>query len=171
LVNFAKGDKKMNDNKRLTKFFVASSLFFIWVTVQGALQAQQAVHDFISLAPAAIIVGAHVHIGTLGWISMTLEGMLYYLVPLVSGKAISWPRLVNWVFWLETITIPVIAVLMIGAGISGGKAFQPGVTGDALNAVMAPYMILVGIFSIVCGLVAILFSVQIIHTATKKSAN
>ena len=44
----------MNDNKRLTKFFVASALFFIWVTVQGALQAQQAVHDFIALAPAAI---------------------------------------------------------------------------------------------------------------------
>ncbi|HEX7567878.1 MAG TPA: hypothetical protein VF355_04870 [Anaerolineaceae bacterium] len=39
----------MNDNIRLTKFFVASALFFIWVTVQGALQAQQAVHDFFLL--------------------------------------------------------------------------------------------------------------------------
>ncbi len=161
----------MNDNKRLTKFFVASALFFIWVTVQGALQAQQAVHEFLTLAPAAIIIGAHVHIGTLGWISMSLEGLLYYMVPLVSGKRLSWPRLVNWVFWLEAITIPVMAVLMIGAGISGGKAFQAGMTGDALNAVLGPYMMLVGIVSIVCGLVAILFSVQIIHTATKKAAS
>lgn len=161
----------MNDNKRLSKFFVAAALFFIWVTVQGALQAQQSVHEFLALAPAAIIVGAHVHIGTLGWISMSLEGMLYYLVPLVSGKPLSWPRLVNWVFWLETITIPLMAVLMIGAGISGGRAFQAGITGDALNAVIGPYMMLIGIVSIVCGLVAILFAVQIIHTATKRATS
>ena len=161
----------MNDNKRLSKFFVASAVFFIWVTVQGALQAQQPVHDFISLEPASIIVGAHVHMGTLGWVSMSLMGIMYYLVPLVSGKPLSWPRLVNWVFWLEAITIPVMAVLMIGAGISGGRAFQAGITGDALNPVIGPYMMLIGIVSIVCGLVAILFSVQIIHTATKRAAS
>jgi len=161
----------MNDNKRLSKFFVASAVFFIWVTVQGALQAQQPVHDFISLEPASIIVGAHVHMGTLGWVSMSLMGIMYYLVPLVSGKPLSWPRLVNWVFWLDTITIPVMAVLMIGAGISGGRAFQAGITGDAFNAIIGPYMMLIGIVSIVCGLTAILFSVQIIHPATKRAAS
>ena len=97
--------------------------------------------------------------------------MLYYLVPLVSGKPLSWPRLVNWVFWLEAITIPVMAVLMIGAGFSDGRAFQAGITGNALNAVIGQYMMLIGIVSIVCGLVAILFAVQIIHTATKRVAN
>jgi len=161
----------MNDNKSLTKFFVASALFFIWVTVQGAIQAQQPVHEFLQLGPAGIIGGAHVHIGTLGWISMTLMGVLYYLVPLVSGKPLSWPRLVNWVFWIEVITIPLNAVLMIAAGISGGRAFQAGVRGEALNAVTGPYMMLIGIVSIVCGLVAILFAVQIIHTATKQAAS
>jgi cbb3-type cytochrome oxidase subunit 1 len=109
--------------------------------------------------------------GTLGWVSMSLMGIMYYLVPLVSGKPLSWPRLVNWVFWLDTITIPVMAVLMIGAGISGGRAFQVGITGDAFNAIIGPYMMLIGIVSIVCGLTAILFSVQIIHTATKRAAS
>lgn len=159
----------MNDNKPLTKFFVAAALFFIWVTVQGALQAQQPIHDFLQLGPAAIIIGAHTHIGTLGWVSMSLMGALYYLVPLVSGKPLSWPRLVKWVFWIEAILLPLNAAAMIAAGISGGNAFQAGVTGDALNAVLGPYMILVGLLSIVCGLVAILFSVQIIHTATKRA--
>jgi cytochrome c oxidase cbb3-type subunit 1 len=159
----------MNNNKSLTKFFVASALFFIWVTVQGALQAQQPVHQFLELEPARIIVGAHVHIGTLGWISLALMGALYYLVPLVSGKALSWPRLVNWVFWLETITIALNGVLMIAAGISGGTAFQAGVKGDALNAVIGPYMMLIALVSLVCGVVAILFAVQIIHTATKRA--
>jgi cytochrome c oxidase cbb3-type subunit 1 len=160
----------MNSNKPLTKFFVASAVFFIWVVVQGALQAQQPVHEFLLLGPAEIIIGAHAHIGLLGWVSMSLMGVLYYLVPLVSGNPLSWPRLVDWVFWLEAVTVAVTGLLMIGAGISGGIAFKGGVQGDALNAVLGPYMMLVGITSIVCGLVAFLFAVQIIHTATKGSA-
>lgn len=158
----------MNSNKSLTKFFVASALFFIWVTVQGALQAQKPVHDFISLAPAAIIVGAHVHIGTLGFIGMALQGIFYYLVPLLSGKPLSWPRLVNWVFWITVVTVVLNAVLMIGAGISGGTAFQAGIKGEALDAVLGPYMMPIGIVSLVCGVIAIVFAVQIIHTALKK---
>lgn len=64
-----------------------------------------------------------------------------------------------------------MAVLMIAAGISGGRAFQAGITGDALNAIIGPYMMLVGMVSIVCGFVAILFAVQVIHTATKGAAS
>lgn len=76
--------------------------------------------------------------------------------------------MITWVFWIETITIPLNAVLMIAAGIRGGRAFQNGVTGEALDAVLKPYMLPIGVVSIVCGLVAILFAVQIIHTETKK---
>ncbi|MFQ5575939.1 MAG: cbb3-type cytochrome c oxidase subunit I [Anaerolineae bacterium] len=157
------------NNKSLTKFFTASALFFIWVTAQGALQAQEPVHEFIEQGPAGIIVGAHVHIGTLGWISMALMGMMYYLVPLLSEKPLSWPRMVNWIFWVEVVTIVLNGILMIGAGISGGRAFQAGLTGDALNAAIGPYMMLIALVSLVCGLAAIAFAVQIIHTATKKS--
>ena len=38
-----------------------------------------------------------------------------------------------------------MAGLLIGAGISGGKAFQAGMTGDVLNALIAHYMRLIGI--------------------------
>jgi cytochrome c oxidase cbb3-type subunit 1 len=95
----------MNNHKPLAKFFVAAALFFIWVTVQGAIQAQQPAHEFLEQGPAGIVVGAHTHIGLLGWVSVTLMGVLYYLVPLVSGNPLSWPRRVNRVFWIETITI------------------------------------------------------------------
>ena len=161
----------MTNNKSLTKFFVASALFFIWVCVQGAIQAQRPVHEFLEQGPAGIIVGAHTHIGLLGWVSLTLMGTLYYLVPLVSGKSLSWPGMVNWVFWIETITIAVNGVLMIGAGISGGNAFQAGVMGPELDAVLGPYMIPISLFSILCGLVAIAFAIQIIHTGVKRAAS
>lgn len=35
------------------------------------------------------LVGAHVHVGTLGWVSLALMGALDYLVPLVSGNPLS----------------------------------------------------------------------------------
>lgn len=161
----------MSDNRRLTKFFVAAALFFVWVTVQGAIQAQGPVHEFLEQGPAGIIVGAHVHIGTLGWISLALIGALYYLVPVVSGKSLSWPRLVDWVFWIATVTIVLNSILMIAAGISGGNAFRAGVTGPELNAILGSYMMPIGIISIICALVFVVFAVQIIHTAAKRSAS
>ena len=160
----------MNDSKSLTRFFIVAAAFFIWVTVQGALQAQAPIHEFLEQGPAAIIVGAHTHIGLLGWVSMALMGALYYLVPLVSGNSLSWPRMVNWVFWVETITIPLNGVLMIGAGIAGGNAFKAGRMAE-LDAVMAPYMIPIALLSILCGVVSVAFSIQIIHTATKSSGS
>ncbi len=161
----------MNGNRQTVKFFVASSLFFIWVVVQGALQAQKPIHDFISLPPAGVIVGAHVHVGTMGFLAMAVMGAFYYLVPLVSGNQISWPQMVNWVFWSSAITVPLNALLMIGAGIAGGQAFMAGVKDAGLDAVMAPYMISISIVSIVWGLWAIAFAVQIIHTAVKQPAH
>jgi len=160
----------MNDSKSLVKFFVAAAAFFIWVTVQGAIQAQAPVHAFLEQGPASIIVGAHTHIGVLGWVSMALMGTLYYLVPLVSGNALSWPRMVNWVFWIEAISIPLNGVLMIAAGIAGGNAFQAGRMAE-LDAILTPYMIPIALLSILWGLVAVAFAVQIIHTATKRSGS
>ena len=157
------------NNKSLVKFFMASAFFFMWVTVQGALQMQDPIHEFLEQGPAGLIVGAHTHIGTLGWISLTLMGTLYYLVPLLSEKPLSWPRMVNWIFWIAVVVIALNGLLMILAGISGGRAFQAGLQGKETEAVLVPYMIPISLLSMICGLTAIAFAVQIIHTATKKS--
>ncbi|MBM3705697.1 MAG: hypothetical protein FJW66_04135 [Actinobacteria bacterium] len=158
----------MNESKSLTKFFVASVLFLIWNVVQGALQAQGPIHEFLEQGPAGIIVGAHTHVGTLGWVTLALAGALYYLVPKVSGKSLSWPGVVNWVFWIFIVMLPINSLIMILAGISGGKAFIAGKSGPEIEAILTPFMIPVGILSIVCGIIFLIFSIQIIHTATKK---
>ncbi len=157
----------MTEHKRLTKFFAASAFFFAWVTVQGALQAQQPIHEFLELGPADIIVAAHVHIGTLGWLGMGMMGVLYLLTPKVSGKTLSWPGLVPVIFWTDFAAVTLNGLLMIAAGWSGGRAVQAGLSGEAVNAAIGPYMMLVGIISLVCALVALAFSVQIIHSIFK----
>ncbi|MCL5985854.1 MAG: hypothetical protein M1371_04720 [Actinobacteria bacterium] len=63
------------------------------------------------------------------------------------------------------------SILMILAGISGGNAFKSGITGPELNAILGPYMMPIGILSIICGLIFVIFAIQIIHTAAKRSAS
>src|SRR3990172_8852189 len=140
-------------NQRLVKFIVAAVLYFAWGVIQGALQAQQPIHEFIAQGPAGIIVGAHVHVNLLGWVSLMVVALVYYLVPILTNKPIAAPRLINWIFWVFVVAFTIEAVLMIAVCINAGNAFIAGVVGPQLEALMAPFMLPIGILSIICGIV------------------
>src|SRR3990172_7376911 len=106
-------------NKRLVKFLVAAVIFFAWGIIQGALQAQKPIHDFIALGPANIIVGAHAHVSTLGWVSLSLMALIYSLLPQL-GKPIAWPKLIDWIFWVFVIALTINTIIMITVGIRAG---------------------------------------------------
>jgi cbb3-type cytochrome oxidase subunit 1 len=156
-------------NKLLVKFFFAAVIFLGWGVIQGALQAQKPIHDFLTQGPADIIIGAHTHINLLGWVSLSLAGLIYYLIPILTNKSIAAPRLINWIFWVWAIDLPIMAILMISAGIAGGNAFANGTTGAQLDAVLAPYMIPIGILSILCGITVLTFVIQILVSIGRKS--
>ena len=157
-------------NQRLVKFIVAAVLFFGWGVIQGAIQAQKPIHDFLMQGPAEIIVGAHVHVNTLGWVSLMLVALVYYLVPILTNKPIAAPRLINWIFWIFVIAFTINAVLMITVGIRAGNAFAAGIVGPPLDALVAPYMMPIGILSIICGIVFLTFVVQILVSIARKAS-
>ena len=157
-------------NKRLVKFIVAAVLYFAWGVTQGALQAQGPIHEFIDQGPAGIIVGAHVHVNLLGWVSLMLAALVYYLVPILTNKPIAAPRLIDWIFWVFVVAFTINAVLMITVGIRAGNAFIAGVVGPQLEALMTPYMIPIGILSIICGIVWLTFVVQILVSVSRKAS-
>ncbi len=156
-------------NKRLVKFIVAAVLFFAWGVIQGALQAQGSIHEFIGQGPAGIIVGAHVHVNLLGWVSLMVVTLVYYLVPILTNKPIAAPRLIDWIFWVFVVAFTINAVLMITVGIVAGNAFIAGTVGPQLEAIMIPYMIPIGILSIICGIVFLTFVVQILVSVGRKA--
>ncbi len=157
-------------NRRLVKFIVAAVLFFAWGVIQGALQAQGPIHEFIEQGPAGIIVGAHVHISLLGWVSLMVAALIYYLVPVLSGKPIAAPGLINWIFWIWVISLSIMSVLMITVGIRAGNAFIAGIVGPQLGTLMEPYMMTIGILSIICGIVMLTFVVQILASVARKAS-
>lgn len=156
------------ENRRLVKFIVAGVLFFAWSIIQGAIQAQKPVHDFISLGPSSIIIGAHAHIGLLGWVALILWANIYYVLPLL-GKPIAWPKLIDWVFWIFVIALTVNSILMITVGIRAGNAFLAGVKGPQLDALMTPYMMTIGMLSIVLTIIGVLFIVQVLVSASRRA--
>ena len=80
------------------------------------------------------------------------------------------PRLINWIFWVFVVAFTIEAVLMITVGIRAGNAFIAGVVGPQLEALMAPYMIPIGILSIICAVVFLLFVVQILVSIARKTS-
>jgi cytochrome c oxidase cbb3-type subunit 1 len=157
-------------NRRLVKFIVAAVLFFAWGIIQGALQAQEPIHEFIEQGPASIIVGAHVHINLLGWVSLMVVALIYYLIPVLTNKSIAAPRLIDWIFWIWVIAFVATFLLMITVGIRAGNAFIAGTVGLQLEALMTPYMMAIGILSIICGIVGLMFVVQVLVSVARKAS-
>ena len=67
------------------------------------------------------------------------------------------------------ISLTIQAVLMITVGIVAGNAFIAGTVGPQVEAIMTPYMIPIGILSIICGIVWLAFVIQILATVGRKA--
>ncbi len=98
-----------------------------------------------------------------------LVALVYYLVPILTNKPIAAPGLINWIFWVFVVAFFINSILMITVGIVAGNAFIAGTVGPQLEAIMTPYMIPIGILSIICGIVWLAFVIQILVTVGRKA--
>jgi len=103
-------------NPRLVKFIWAAAIFFAWSLIMGALMSQESIRVFVEAGPGHIISVVHTHIGLMGWLSLAVMAALYYFVPIISGKSIVWPKLIEYIFWIWVICEIVAGILMIIMG-------------------------------------------------------
>ena len=157
-------------NHCLVKFIWAAAIFFAWSLIQGFIQGGvESVRLFMEAGPGGLIGHAHTHIGLMGWTSLPLMAAIYYLVPVLSGKSIVWPKLIEWVFWIFAACTAVAAALMIIAGIVGGNAFAAGVSGAQLGSIIMPYAMPAGIMCTISVIAGLMFVVQILVSLTRGS--
>ena len=156
-------------NRRLVKFIIAAVIFFAWSLIQGAIQTQEPVRLFMEAGPGGMIGVAHTHVGLMGWMSLALMAAIYYLVPILSGKSIVWPKLIEWIFWIFVVCEVVGGALMIVAGIVGGSAFAAGVKGAELGSIIALYAMPAGIFCTIAAIAGLMFIVQILVSLARGS--
>ncbi len=81
----------------LVKFLILGITFYGLQTLQGPMQAIRSFSAFIHYTDW---VPAHIHMGTMGWVSMIGFASIYYLVPRIYGKELYSIPLANVHFWL-----------------------------------------------------------------------
>jgi len=104
---------KMRENY-LTKFLILGITFYGLQTLQGPSQAIRSFSAFIHYTEW---VPGHVHMGTMGWVSLVLFAGVYYIVPKIYGREIYSVGLANLHFWLVLIGQLIYSVSMWIAGV------------------------------------------------------
>jgi cytochrome c oxidase cbb3-type subunit 1 len=107
---------KMRSNY-LTKFFVLGITFYGLQTVQGPTQALRVVSQLIHYTDW---IPGHVHMGTMGWVTMVICASIYYVIPKIYGTEIHSERIANAHFWLVLVGQLLFSVTMWITGIRQG---------------------------------------------------
>ena len=154
-------------NRRLVKFMWAAVILFAWALIQGAVITQEPVRLFVEAGPGHMISVAKTHLGLMGWMSLALMAAVYYLVPILSGKSIVWPKLIEWVFWIFVVCTAVAGALLTIAGVVGGNAFAAGVTGAQLGNIIMPYAMPASLLCTISVIAGLMFVVQVLVTLAR----
>jgi cytochrome c oxidase cbb3-type subunit 1 len=115
---------KMRTNY-LTKFFVVGITFYGLQTVQGPTQSLRVVSQLVHYTDW---VPGHVHMGTMGWVTMTITASIYYVIPKIYGTTVYSEKLANGHFWLTLVGQLIFSVTTWITGIQQGamwKAMNP----------------------------------------------
>ncbi len=81
----------------LVKFLIVGITFYGMQTLQGPMQAIRTFSAFIHYTDW---IPAHIHMGTMGWVSMISVASIYYLIPRLHNRKLYSIPLANLNFWL-----------------------------------------------------------------------
>jgi len=111
---------KMRSNY-LTKFFVLGITFYGLQTVQGPTQALRVVSQLIHFTDW---VPGHVHMGTMGWVALTVTASIYYVVAKMYDTEIYSVKVANAHFWLVLVGQLIFSITMWITGIQQGAMWK-----------------------------------------------
>ncbi len=111
---------KMQTNY-LTKFFVLGITFYGLQTVQGPTQGLRVVSQLIHYTDW---VPGHVHMGTMGWVTMTVAASIYYIIPKIYSTKIYSEKIADIHFWLVLVGQLIFSITMWITGIMQGALWK-----------------------------------------------
>ncbi len=108
------GEWQQMKSNYLVKFLILGITFYGLQTLQGPLQSIRSFSAFIHYTDW---VPGHVHMGTMGWVSLVLFAGIYYLTPYLFGRKVYSIGLANLHFWLVLIGQLIYSISMWIAGV------------------------------------------------------
>lgn len=128
----------MTDNALSRAWFRVAAVYFVIAVALGIIMGVSGDHSLLAV---------HAHINLLGWVSMSLFGLIGLAYP-----AITQGRLAVWQFWLHNISVPVM-LAALSARLKGVAGIEP----------------LIGIASIVVGIAVALFAWLVLTRIAARS--
>jgi cytochrome c oxidase cbb3-type subunit 1 len=114
----------------LTKFFIAGIVFYGLQTLQGPSQAFRSISSMIHYTDW---VPGHVHMGTMGWVAMTIVGSIYFIIPAIYKTKIYSIKLANIQFWLVLVGQLLYSISQWITGIQQGAMWKMANADGALK--------------------------------------
>lgn len=155
----------------LVKFFIFGITFYGLQTIQGPTQGLRTLTSFFHYTEWVI---GHVHMGTMGWVTMIISASLYYVIPKISGTEIYSVKLANLHFWLILVGQLLFTVTMWTAGIQQGAMWKATNEDGSLTysfletvAAMYPYWKIRFVGGLVYFAGIVVFAYNLIMTAKK----
>ncbi|MBZ0155749.1 MAG: cbb3-type cytochrome c oxidase subunit I [Alphaproteobacteria bacterium] len=108
-------------NNYLTKFFLLGITFYALQTIQGPVQGLRTVSQLVHFTDW---VPGHVHMGTMGWVTLTVTASVYYIIPRIYNTEIYSVRTANTHFWLVLIGQVIFSLTMWITGIQQGALWK-----------------------------------------------
>jgi len=107
---------QMKDNY-LIKFIILGITFYGLQVIQGPSQAIRAISQVVHYTD---YIPGHVHMGTMGWVTLTISAMLYYAIPRMYNTEIYSIKIANAHFWLVLVGQLIFSITMWVTGIGQG---------------------------------------------------
>jgi len=105
----------------LTKFFILAITFYGLQTIQGPTQAIRVVSSLVHYTDW---VPGHVHMGTMGWVTMTAVASIYYVLPRIYDTEIYSVGVANIHFWLVLVGQLIFSITMWITGVQQGALWK-----------------------------------------------
>ncbi len=120
------------------RFTVFGAVTYTAVSAQGAVESLK---DFSEVAHFTHYTVAHAHLGAYGFFTMTMFGLLYYMVPRLTGREWASSGLIRAHFWLCAVGITIYFVgLSIGGWYQGRMMNDPNVPFGQIVTYLLPYL-------------------------------
>ncbi|NTV26403.1 MAG: cytochrome C oxidase Cbb3 [Chlorobiaceae bacterium] len=167
-----RGNWEQMYSNHIVRYFIFGITFYGLQTIQGPLQGIRTANAFFHYTDWVI---GHVHMGTMGWVTMVVSGSFLSMVPNISGKKLHSVRLADLQFWLMLTGQLILTISMWISGILQGSMLKAITPDGSLSyafldtmAALTPLYLLRAASGVIYFIGILLFCWNIIRTFTDK---
>jgi cbb3-type cytochrome oxidase subunit 1 len=149
------------------RFIVFGFICYIFVSIQGTFQAFRDMNIYLHYSQWPVM---HSHLALYGSFAITIMGLMFWLVPKITGKQLWSKKLMDITWWATLLGFIVFMTGMMLAGLVVNADWFTHMTIVQSLPVLTPYLILRAMGGGIVVISAFLFATDILMTVISKKS-